>query len=38
VVFLPVKAGGARKAAPARNNIKAIKRAPGKTIIKSRKR
>ncbi len=38
VVFLPVKAGGARKAAPARNNIKAIKRAPAKTIIKSRKR
>jgi membrane-bound lytic murein transglycosylase D len=38
VLFLPVKAGGARKAAPARGNIKVIKRAPAKTVIKSKKR
>ncbi len=38
VVFLPVKAGGARQAAPARGKVQAIKRSPGKTVIKSKKR
>lgn len=38
VVFLPVKAKVVRHSAPARSNIKTIKRSPGKTVIKSRKR
>ncbi len=38
VMFLPVKATTARKAAPARSNIKAVKRSPGKTAIQSKKR
>ncbi len=38
VLFLPVKASSTRRAAPSRSNIKAIKRSPGKTVIKSKKR
>ncbi len=38
VMFLPVRANTARKAAPARSNIKAVKRSSGKTVIKSKKR
>jgi len=38
VVFLPVKAGTARKAAPARSSVKAVKRSPAKSVIKSKKR
>ncbi|MEO8020233.1 transglycosylase SLT domain-containing protein [Polaromonas sp.] len=37
VVFLPVKASGARKPS-AHSNIKAVRRNPGKTVIKSKKR
>jgi membrane-bound lytic murein transglycosylase D len=39
VVFLPLKMGGARNtSAPARSNIKAVKRNPGKAVVKSKKR
>ncbi len=38
VMFLPVRATTARKAAPVRSNIKAVKRNPGKTVIQSKKR
>ncbi len=38
VMFLPVRASTARKAAPARSNVKAVQRSPGKTVIKSKKR
>ena len=38
VVFLPVRANAARKAAPARSSIKAVKRSPAKTVTKSKKR
>ncbi|WP_425195397.1 transglycosylase SLT domain-containing protein [Polaromonas sp.] len=37
VVFLPVKAGGARKPS-VRSNIKAVRRNPGKAVIKSKRR
>ncbi|MDW5444964.1 transglycosylase SLT domain-containing protein [Polaromonas sp. SM01] len=39
VVFLPVKMGGARKTSvPAHGAIKAVKRNPGKAVVKSKKR
>lgn len=38
VVFLPVRAGVTRKAAPVRGKVSAVKRSPGKTVIKSKKR
>ncbi|WP_296926069.1 transglycosylase SLT domain-containing protein [Polaromonas sp.] len=38
VVFLPVKAGGARKAAPVRSESKTTKRSPAKAVVKGKKR